>query len=167
MKSKCSYNSSKPNNECLQLGGKGANLAEMCRIGLNVPPGFTITTESCAGFHAGGGQNLSEDVWQDVLASLHRVEDKMGRMFADTQDPLLLSVRSGAAVRVYTPSLRDFYHLSESCRKLKKCVLSAQYESCPCFRPILESEMHQKIRRPNCFGRRNCFLQLCRFRCLE
>jgi phosphoenolpyruvate synthase/pyruvate phosphate dikinase len=83
----------------VQLGGKGANLAEMCRIGLNVPPGFTITTETCSAFHAGGGRNLPEDVWQDVLAAIQQVEGMMGKKFADPSDPLLLSVRSGAAVR--------------------------------------------------------------------
>jgi pyruvate, orthophosphate dikinase len=86
----------------MQLGGKGANLAEMCRIGLNVPPGFTISTETCSEFHAGGGRDLPDSVWQAVLAAIKRVEDMMGKTFADKADPLLLSVRSGAAVRTFT-----------------------------------------------------------------
>ncbi len=76
------------------LGGKGANLAEMTRLGLPVPPGFTITTEACRAYLEGGGQpdSLAAEVSQH-LASL---EEKMGRTLGDASDPLLVSVRSGA-----------------------------------------------------------------------
>ncbi len=85
------------------LGGKGANLAEMTRLGIPVPPGFTITTEACAEFAATGR-------WPDGLAgqvreSLARLEQLTGRAFGDAQGPLLLSVRSGAAVSM--PGMMD------------------------------------------------------------
>lgn len=86
------------------LGGKGANLAEMCRIGLSVPPGFTITTDACAKFHAEGRQ-LPASVWEEVLSALANVEGMMGTKFGDTKDPLLVSVRSGAAVSM--PGMMD------------------------------------------------------------
>ena len=77
------------------LGGKGANLCEMSRIGLNVPPGFTITTACCAKYAETGA--LPEGLWEEVLSSLSEVEEAFGAKFADPEAPLLLSVRSGAA----------------------------------------------------------------------
>jgi pyruvate,orthophosphate dikinase len=77
------------------LGGKGANLAEMTRIGLPVPPGFTITTRACVAFLAGGRQ-FPSGLWEEVLDGLQDIEQQMGRRFGDPSDPLLLSVRSGA-----------------------------------------------------------------------
>jgi pyruvate,orthophosphate dikinase len=77
------------------LGGKGANLAEMTRIGLPVPPGFTVTTEACGAFFAAGQQEPAE-LWGQVVAALRDVEAKTGKTFGDARNPLLLSVRSGA-----------------------------------------------------------------------
>jgi pyruvate,orthophosphate dikinase len=77
------------------LGGKGANLAEMTRLGLPVPPGFTITTEACREYYALGGR-LPEGLMAGVREALSRVEKEMGRRFGDPEDPLLVSVRSGA-----------------------------------------------------------------------
>ncbi|MCM8747964.1 pyruvate, phosphate dikinase [Thermomicrobiaceae bacterium CFH 74404] len=77
------------------LGGKGANLAEMTRIGLPVPPGFTITTQACVAFLEGGRQ-FPEGLWDEVLEGLRDIEQQMGRRFGDARDPLLVSVRSGA-----------------------------------------------------------------------
>ena len=77
------------------LGGKGANLAEMTALGLPVPPGFTISTEICAHFYNEGGK-LPEWVKADVNKALSRVENKIGKKFGDDQNPLLVSVRSGA-----------------------------------------------------------------------
>ncbi|GBD16252.1 Pyruvate, phosphate dikinase [bacterium HR26] len=77
------------------LGGKGANLAEMTRIGLPVPPGFTITTQACVAFLEGGRQ-FPEGLWDEVLAGLRDIEQQVGRRFGDASDPLLVSVRSGA-----------------------------------------------------------------------
>ena len=76
------------------LGGKGANLAEMTRLGLPVPPGFTITTEACRYFLAQGEEPQSLRV--QVTMALRRLEDSLGRRLGDVQDPLLVSVRSGA-----------------------------------------------------------------------
>lgn len=77
------------------LGGKGANLAEMTRLGIPVPPGFTITTEACIAYLE-GGERLPDGLWEQVLEALHRVEAKMGRRFGDPENPLLVSCRSGA-----------------------------------------------------------------------
>ncbi|PNH12491.1 Pyruvate, phosphate dikinase, chloroplastic, partial [Tetrabaena socialis] len=78
------------------LGGKGAYLCEMARCGLNVPPGFTITTEVCAEFHE-NGEKLPEALMVEVRAAVEAVEADMGLHFGDTKAPLLFSVRSGAA----------------------------------------------------------------------
>ncbi|MFG3264454.1 pyruvate, phosphate dikinase [Streptomyces bobili] len=76
------------------LGGKGANLAEMTRLGLPVPPGFTITTEACRAFLDSGGE--PPGMWEEVSSHLSAVEAAAGRMLGQPDDPLLLSVRSGA-----------------------------------------------------------------------
>ncbi len=78
------------------LGGKGANLAEMTNIGLPVPPGFTISTEACAYFSEHNGE-YPEGLHEEVLEHLRRLEDVMGAKLGDNDDPLLVSVRSGAA----------------------------------------------------------------------
>ena len=77
------------------LGGKGAGLAEMTNAGLPVPPGFTITTEACNDYFA-AGERLPEGLWDDVLEALAEVERETGKRFGDANDPLLVSVRSGA-----------------------------------------------------------------------
>ncbi|WP_300007862.1 pyruvate, phosphate dikinase [Pseudonocardia sp.] len=76
------------------LGGKGANLAEMTRLGLPVPPGFTVTTEACRHYLDRGEEPQSLRV--QVTMALRRLEDQLGRRLGDVQDPLLVSVRSGA-----------------------------------------------------------------------
>ena len=78
------------------LGGKGANLAEMAQLGIPVPPGFTITTDVCTYFYQHGGEYPVELKGQ-VEEALHRLEELMGRRFGDPENPLLVSVRSGAA----------------------------------------------------------------------
>ncbi len=78
------------------LGGKGANLAEMTRLGLPVPPGFTITTDACR-YYMHEGENPPELAAQ-VASALEEVERDLGRSFGDPADPLLVSVRSGAAM---------------------------------------------------------------------
>ncbi|MCH7905231.1 MAG: pyruvate, phosphate dikinase [Armatimonadetes bacterium] len=77
------------------LGGKGANLAEMTNIGLQVPPGFTITTEVCNEYYASGSQ-LPHSLMEEVNACLEAVESELGKRFGDASKPLLLSVRSGS-----------------------------------------------------------------------
>src|SRR6201991_5235067 len=79
------------------LGGKGANLAEMCKIGIPVPPGFTITTEVCAAYYENGKQ-LPEAVKPQVEAAIQQMEKLAGRKSGDPADPLLVSVRSGSAL---------------------------------------------------------------------
>lgn len=86
------------------LGGKGANLAEMSRIGLSVPPGLTLTTETCAEFHESGRQ-LPAGCWEETLEALKTVEQIMGSKLGDAKNPLLLSVRSGAAISM--PGMMD------------------------------------------------------------
>lgn len=78
------------------LGGKGANLAEMTSIGLPVPPGFTISTEVCQLYNDNNGK-LPKEVEEEVDKNLELLEEEMGKKFGDPEDPLLLSVRSGAA----------------------------------------------------------------------
>ena len=79
------------------LGGKGANLAEMSLIGIPVPPGFTITTVVCADYYE-RGRKLPEEVKPQVEAALARMESLAGKRFGNVSDPLLVSVRSGAAL---------------------------------------------------------------------
>ncbi len=86
------------------LGGKGANLAEMTRLGLPVPPGFTVTTEACLAFLA-GGERFPEGLWDAVTAALGRLEQTTGKRFGDPANPLLVSCRSGA--RVSMPGMMD------------------------------------------------------------
>ncbi len=86
------------------LGGKGANLAEMSSLGLPVPPGFTITTDVCAAYYENGGR-LPDALTPQVEAALQAVGDATGRIFGDTERPLLVSVRSGA--RASMPGMMD------------------------------------------------------------
>ena len=76
------------------LGGKGANLGEMNRLGVPVPPGFTITTEACNSYLAAGG-TLPSGLWEQALAALRTMEEKTGKRFGDPANPLLVSCRSG------------------------------------------------------------------------
>ena len=75
------------------LGGKGANLAEMGRLGLPVPPGFTISTEVCTHYYA-NKDSYPKDLRKKVEAHLEGIEKKMGRVFGDASNPLTVSVRS-------------------------------------------------------------------------
>jgi pyruvate, orthophosphate dikinase len=86
------------------LGGKGANLAEMSNLGLPVPPGFTITTEVCTAFYE-NGRSYPADLKAQVEAALERVGALVGRRFGDPEQPLLVSVRSGA--RASMPGMMD------------------------------------------------------------
>ena len=86
------------------LGGKGANLAEMARLGLPVPPGFTLTTEVCTRFYA-DGERYPDGLGEQVETALAAVEAAVGKRFGGEADPLLVSVRSGA--RVSMPGMMD------------------------------------------------------------
>ena len=87
------------------LGGKGANLAEMNLIGVPVPPGFTITTDVCNEYYEVGKEKMVELLKEDVLAALAHVENLMNSKFGDVENPLLVSVRSGA--RASMPGMMD------------------------------------------------------------
>ena len=86
------------------LGGKGANLAEMTSIGLPVPPGFTIDTQSCADYYDTGGR-LPDGLMDEVRENMEIVEEELGKQFGSEEDPLLVSVRSGAAASM--PGMMD------------------------------------------------------------
>ncbi|NLJ09783.1 MAG: pyruvate, phosphate dikinase [Treponema sp.] len=86
------------------LGGKGANLAEMTNLGIPVPPGFTISTEVCAAYYE-NKQKYPEGLEKEVLDNLAKLEKVMGKKLGDPDDPLLVSVRSGAAVSM--PGMMD------------------------------------------------------------
>src|SRR6185436_2922165 len=86
------------------LGGKGAGLAEMTQLGVPVPSGFTITTEACRAYMADGGR-LPDGLESEVTEHLAGLERRTGKRFGDERDPLLLSVRSGAAVSM--PGMMD------------------------------------------------------------
>ena len=87
------------------LGGKGANLAEMSLIGIPVPPGFTITTEACTEYNELGQDTLVGMIKEEVEKAIENIEKIMGTKFGDKEDPLLISVRSGA--RVSMPGMMD------------------------------------------------------------
>ena len=86
------------------LGGKGANLAEMTNLGLPIPQGFTVTTEACTDYY-NNGRAISEDIQQQIFTALADLEKKQGKKFGDTENPLLVSVRSGA--RASMPGMMD------------------------------------------------------------
>ena len=87
------------------LGGKGANLCEMTQIGLNVPPGFVITTEACLHYLDSADQQMPAEVMEQVREEMARVEKATGKRFGDPQNPLLVSVRSGSAMSM--PGMMD------------------------------------------------------------
>jgi pyruvate,orthophosphate dikinase len=87
------------------LGGKGANLCEMTRIGLNVPPGFVITTEACLAYLDDSQRRLPEGAMDEVRAHMRALEQRTGKRFGCSDDPLLVSVRSGSAMSM--PGMMD------------------------------------------------------------
>lgn len=86
------------------LGGKGANLAEMTNLGIPVPQGFTISTEACTKYYD-DGEVIAENILQEITEALRKTEEMTGKKFGDKQNPLLVSVRSGA--RVSMPGMMD------------------------------------------------------------
>ncbi|MBR2718430.1 MAG: pyruvate, phosphate dikinase, partial [Clostridia bacterium] len=86
------------------LGGKGANLAEMTNIGLPVPQGFTISTEACTQYYEDGRQ-INADIEAEIMANVKKLEEITGKKFGDKENPLLVSVRSGA--RASMPGMMD------------------------------------------------------------
>ena len=86
------------------LGGKGANLAEMTNIGLPVPQGFTITTEACTQYYE-DGQKINDGIFAEIMEYIEKMESITGKKFGDHENPLLVSVRSGA--RASMPGMMD------------------------------------------------------------
>ncbi len=87
------------------LGGKGANLCEMTQIGLNVPPGFVITTDACLAFLASPNGDLPPGLMSAVKEHINALEKVTGKVFGDPHNPLLVSVRSGSALSM--PGMMD------------------------------------------------------------
>src|SRR5882672_11930713 len=86
------------------LGGKGAGLCEMTRAGLPVPPGLVVTTEACNAFFE-NDKSFPDGMWEQVKDGLKKIEEKVGKRFGDSKNPLLVSVRSGAAFSM--PGMMD------------------------------------------------------------
>ena len=86
------------------LGGKGANLAEMTKIGLPVPQGFTVTTEACTQYYE-DGRRINDEISAEILENIKKMEEITGKKFGDKENPLLVSVRSGA--RASMPGMMD------------------------------------------------------------
>ena len=86
------------------LGGKGANLAEMTKIGLPVPFGFTVTTEACNRYYE-ENQTIADDIVASIFEKLEEIENVTGKKFGSVENPLLVSVRSGAKISM--PGMMD------------------------------------------------------------
>ncbi|HIX15625.1 MAG TPA: pyruvate, phosphate dikinase [Candidatus Hungatella pullicola] len=86
------------------LGGKGANLAEMTNLGLPIPQGFTVTTEACTDYYT-SGKKITQEIQDQIFEAMKWLEKENGKTFGDTEDPLLVSVRSGA--RASMPGMMD------------------------------------------------------------
>ena len=86
------------------LGGKGANLAEMTKVGLPVPQGFTISTEACTQYYDDGRQ-INDEIQAQIMEYIAKMEEINGKKFGDLKNPLLVSVRSGA--RASMPGMMD------------------------------------------------------------
>ncbi len=86
------------------LGGKGANLAEMTNLGLPIPQGFTVTTEACIDYYT-SGKKITDEIQEQIFDGIKKLEEIQGKKFGDTEDPLLVSVRSGA--RASMPGMMD------------------------------------------------------------
>ncbi|MCI5835134.1 MAG: pyruvate, phosphate dikinase, partial [Firmicutes bacterium] len=86
------------------LGGKGANLAEMTKLGLPVPQGFTISTEACTKYYE-DGKNINSEIENEIFEYVAKMEEITGKKFGDKENPLLVSVRSGA--RASMPGMMD------------------------------------------------------------
>ena len=99
------------------LGGKGANLAEMNLIGVPVPPGFTITTEVCSEYYELGKDKVVELLKADVEKAIANIENLMNSKFGDVENPLLVSVRSGA--RASMPGMMDWQPLPPP--RIRRC----------------------------------------------
>lgn len=105
MKTKYVYKFSEGNGNMRELlGGKGANLSEMKNLGMPVPDGFTVTTEACNRYYE-DGEKIHEEILDEILSNLKELEERTGKKLGDVDNPLLVSVRSGA--RASMPGMMD------------------------------------------------------------
>ena len=105
MSTKYVYKFSEGNRDMRELlGGKGANLAEMTNAGMPVPQGFTVTTEACTRYYT-DGKKIAPEIEAEIMTNLADLEALMGKKFGDPENPLLVSVRSGA--RASMPGMMD------------------------------------------------------------
>ena len=102
---KCGYKFEEGNASMRNLlGGKGCNLAEMTILGMPIPQGFTVTTEACTEYYNSGKQ-ITQEIQDQIFEAITWLEELNGKKFGDTEDPLLVSVRSGA--RASMPGMMD------------------------------------------------------------
>ena len=106
------------------LGGKGANLAEMTNLGLPVPQGFTITTEACTQYYEDGRQ-INEEIMAQIMEAITKMEGITGKKFGDKENPLLVSVRSGA--RASMPGMMDTILNLFNTQRRKNLFLSIKF----------------------------------------
>ena len=112
------------------LGGKGCELAEMTSLGVPVPPGFTITTEAWAAYHA-SGKAYPAGLWSQVEAGLAQLEKTAGRKLGDPERPLLVSVRSGARDTTARAATGAAGGSAPACPRLRHRLDSPAYERLP------------------------------------
>jgi len=106
------------------LGGKGANLAEMTKLGMPVPQGFTVTTEACTQYYE-DGERINDDIQAEIMEYIVKMEEITGKKFGDKENPLLVSVRSGA--RASMPGMMDtILNLGLTKKLLKHFLLSQE-----------------------------------------
>ena len=135
------------------LGGKGANLAEMSRIGLPVPPGFTLSTKLCLDYQA--SQRLPDDLMSQVRSTMERLEEQTQKTFGRGEKPLLVSVRSGAQ----SDCLVDF-DLKRPCPLFPFAVASFPFSLPPVPKtsyPTLAGLIGKRTDQPHCERDTICF----------
>ena len=130
------------------LGGKGANLAEMSALGLPVPPGFTVTTEVCSYYYDHDG-SYPEELQHQMQEALGQIEDIVGARFGDPDNPLLISVRSGA--RVSMPGMMDTVLNLGAQRRDRRRSGPQQWR--PALRVRQLPPLHSDVRRRRARGR--------------
>ena len=124
------------------LGGKGYGLAEMTSLGLPIPEGFTITTEACLAYFRGDNQ-VPEQLWGEVELAIRALESRRGQRLGDPDSPLLVSVRSGAAVSM--PGMMDTVLQSRHQPRSRRGHRASQRQSRVRLRPV--SSVHPDVQR--------------------
>ena len=103
------------------LGGKGANLAEMTSLGLPVPQGFTVTTEACTQYYE-DGRKINDEIMDQIMDAIVKLEAVAGKKFGDKENPLLVSVRSGARASIDVYKRQELQGCKGSGRQQKWCI---------------------------------------------